>query len=57
MNNNVKISVEWDFETHSVTLGPEVWTRVKSGKPEMVVGEGHRYEGEFFQDYWHFDGE
>jgi hypothetical protein len=32
------------------------WAKVKSGKPLKIRGEGYSYEGEFFWDYWTFEG-
>jgi hypothetical protein len=55
-STSAAISVEWDYEEHDITLTPRNWARVKSGKPLEIRGKGYHYEGEFFSDYWTFDG-
>ncbi len=50
------VSVEWGYETHAITLTSRNWAKVKSGKPLSIRGKGFWYEGEFFWDYWSFDG-
>ena len=50
------ISVEWGYESHSITLTPRNWAKVKSGKSLSIRGEGYYYEGEHFWDYWTFGG-
>jgi hypothetical protein len=37
-------------------LTPRNWTKVRSGKPLHIRGKGYHYEGEFFWDYWSFEG-
>jgi hypothetical protein len=32
-NAGATVTVEWGYETHSITLTPKNWARVKSGKP------------------------
>src|SRR4051794_23537499 len=51
-----RISVEWGYEIHSITLTARNWARVKAGKPLRIRGKGYWYDGEFFWDYWDFDG-
>lgn len=51
-----RISVEWGYEVHSITLTARNWARVKSGKPLRIRGEGYWYDGEHFWDYWDFAG-
>ena len=55
-NSAATITVEWGYETHSISLTPRNWRRVLSGKPLQIRGEGYYYEGEFFWDYWSFEG-
>jgi len=51
------ITVSWGYDVQvSITLSPRNWTRVKSGKPLQIRGNGYHYEGEFFWDYWNFEG-
>ena len=51
-----RITVSWGYESHSIVLIPRNWSRVKNGKSLSIRGKGYPYEGEFFWDYWHFDG-
>lgn len=51
-----KITVEWGYESHALVLTPRNWARIVAGKPLAIRGKGYRYEGEFFWDYWEFDG-
>ena len=50
------ISVSWSYEQHSITLTARNWRRILSGKSLHIRGKGYSYEGEFFWDYWNFDG-
>ena len=51
------ISVQWGNEVRvSLSLTPQNWTKLKSGKALQIRGRGYYYEGEFFRDYWHFEG-
>jgi hypothetical protein len=50
------ITVEWGYETHSVTLTERNWKRIKSGKECSLRGDGYHADGEFFWDYWVFGG-
>jgi hypothetical protein len=51
------VSVSWGYEIQvSIRLTPRNWVRVRSGKPLHIRGKGYHYEGEFFWDYWSFDG-
>jgi hypothetical protein len=52
----MKITVEWGYEEHTITLTPRNWAKVKSGKELYIRGKGYHYEGEFFWDYWYFGG-
>jgi hypothetical protein len=40
----------------SITLSPQRWAAIKAGKPHWIRGKGYYYEGEFFWDYWDFNG-
>jgi hypothetical protein len=51
-----RISVEWGYEIHSITLTARNWSRVKAGKPLRIRGQGYWYDGEHFWDYWAFAG-
>jgi hypothetical protein len=48
MGERARISVEWDYEIHSITLTARNWTRVKKGKPLRIRGKGYSYDAEFF---------
>ena len=48
------ITVEWGYESHSITLTARNWAHVKAGRPLEIRGKGYHYEGEFFWDYWSF---
>ena len=50
------ITVEWGYEPHSITLTARNWAAVQAGKPHRQRGKGYRYEGQFFWDYWSFEG-
>jgi hypothetical protein len=51
------ISVSWGYDVRvSVTLTPANWAKVQAGKEHGIRGEGYYYEGEFFRDYWVFNG-
>ena len=50
------IAVSWGYEQHSITLTARNWRRILSGKSLHIRGKGYSYEGEFFWDYWNFDG-
>lgn len=51
-----EITVFWGGDPHSIVLTPKNWRRVKSGKPLAIRGKGYRYDGEWFWDYWRFNG-
>lgn len=55
-SSGVTVSVEWGYELHSLTLSPGQWASVLAGEALSVVGAGYHYEGQHFQDYWHFGG-
>ncbi len=50
------ITVEWGYDSHSITLNPGQWAGVLSGEPLGVKGPGYYYEAALFQDYWDFEG-
>ena len=50
------LTVEWGYESHSVTLTARNWAAVKAGQPHRQRGKGFYYEGRFFWDYWSFEG-
>ena len=50
------ITVEWGYEPHSITLTARNWAAVQAGKPHRQRGKGYHYEGQFFWDYWSFEG-
>jgi hypothetical protein len=52
-----EVSVGWGYDVLvTIVLTPRNWRRVKSGKALSIRGKGYHYEGEFFWDYWHFNG-
>ena len=50
------ITVEWGYESHSITLTPRNWAKIKSGAPHRQRGKGYYCGPEFFWDYWVFGG-
>ena len=46
-----RISAEWGYEIHSITLTTRKSANVKAGKPLRIRGKGYWYNGEFFWDY------
>jgi hypothetical protein len=57
--NGTTITVRWgrgDEVEASIHLTPRNWAKVKAGKPLRIRGKGYWYEGERYQDYWHFGG-
>jgi hypothetical protein len=54
--NAATITVNWGDENHSITLTPRSWSAVKDGRRHSQRGAGYHYEGEFFWDYWSFEG-
>jgi hypothetical protein len=50
------ITVEWGYDCHSITLTPENWAAIKSGRAHSQRGTGYYYERELFWDYWSFAG-
>jgi len=50
------ITVEWGNESHSITLTPRNWAKVRSGAPHRQRGKGYYCGPEFFWDYWEFSG-
>lgn len=51
------VSVSWGYDVEvSIRLTLQDWTTIKSGKPLQISGKGYHYEGEFFEDNWHFGG-
>ena len=55
-NFTATITVEWGYESHSITLAPHDWAAIKVGRPHSQRGEGYMYDGEYFWDYWRFLG-
>ena len=57
-NRSATITVCWgnDDVTASVHLTPRNWARIKAGKPLQISGKGYYYEGDFYQDFWNFEG-
>jgi len=53
---SVTLSVEWGYDTHSVTIGPRNWQKIQAGKAWGARGETYYYEGERFSCYWDFNG-
>jgi hypothetical protein len=52
-----EVSVGWGYDVLvTIVLTPRNWRRVKSGKALSIRGKGYHYEGEFFWDYWQFNG-
>jgi len=52
---SVTLSVEWGYDTHSLTIGPRNWQKIKAGKEWGTPGETYDYEGERFGCYWSFN--
>ena len=51
-----RISVYWPDDWKEITLTPRNWKKVLRGGPLKIRGKGYLYEGEFFWDYWYFEG-
>ena len=56
ISDEAVVSVYWPDDWHDLRLTPRNWSKVKAGKPLRVRGKGYYYEGEFFWDYWTFEG-
>ena len=56
LNLAATITVEWGYDSHSITLTPRNWAAIKAGRAHSQRGAGYHYEGEFFWDYWSFAG-
>lgn len=52
-----KLSVEWGYEVHSLTIGARDWARIKAGEELSLQGEEYAYDGEMFKCGWHFNGD
>jgi hypothetical protein len=51
------VSVSWGYDIQvSIKLTPRNWAKVRSGTSLYIRGKGYHYEGEFFWDYWSFEG-
>ena len=50
------VTVEWGYESHTITLTARNWSAIKAGKPHRQRGKGYKCEGQFFWDYWSFEG-
>ena len=50
-----KISVEWGYEIHEITLTPRNWRLVKAERPLRITGSGPG-EGKSQWEYWNFAG-
>ena len=52
------LTVSWDDDGVEVDLEvpPHTWARIVSGEKATLPGKGYSYEGEWFQDHWHFSG-
>jgi hypothetical protein len=56
-NLGATIKVSWGNDVMvSIHLTPRNWAKVKAGKVLQIRGRGYYYEGEFFRDYWYFEG-
>jgi hypothetical protein len=53
---SVTLTVEWGYDTHSVTIGQRNWQKVQAGKAWGTRGEPYYYEGKRFGCYWAFNG-
>ncbi len=56
VRTSATVAVRWGYARHHLHLTARNWARVKAGKPLRIRGKGYYYEGEFFWDYWHFEG-
>jgi hypothetical protein len=52
----VRISVYWPDDWKEINLSPEEWEAVLAGEELCECGQGYSYEGEEFQNTWHFAG-
>ena len=52
---SAKISVEWGYDIHTITLTPRNWSKVKRGNRLRIRAPGFSEEG-FQWEYWSFSG-
>jgi hypothetical protein len=49
--------VSWGYDvTVELRVSKRNWSKITSGKPVTIRGNGYYYEGEFCRDYWDFSG-
>jgi len=52
---SVTITVDYGYDIHSIIFSGRTYTRIMSGKPVTVKGQGFSWEGISDQDYWQFN--
>lgn len=53
----VELEVQWGHNVEvRLRLTPRNWSRLRRGLPFRIRGRGYRYDGDFFWDYWLFEG-
>ena len=55
MKEGYRISVYWEADWKSIVLSLKQWQQIQSGQELRISGKGYSYEGERFQDDWHFN--
>ena len=51
-----RISVEWGYEDHTLTVNHRDWNRLLSGESLEIKGEIYFYDGDGFLEHWRFGG-
>lgn len=50
-------SVSWGCDVSvELAVTSRIWAKIVRGETMTIRGRGYRYEGDFFWDYWDFEG-
>ena len=52
----IKLSVYWPDDWKSIVITQKEYQSILDGKSFSTDGDGFRYEGESFYDWWTFEG-
>ncbi len=52
----IRLSVYWPDDWKSIVITQKEYQSILNGKSFSTDGDGFRYEGERFYDFWHFTG-
>jgi hypothetical protein len=51
------LQVSWGYDvTVDLHVSQRNWSKITKRKKVTIRGDGYLYEGEFYWDYWHFEG-